>query len=86
MGQLIESWSTVTTRWGSLKPLSAKETTYANQVKGLAEFEIQLRFESSLNLTSKDRIKFGTRIFNIQSVINENEQKKMFIIRATEEV
>ena len=85
-GQMQESWSDVSTRWASVKPLNSGESTQADQVQGLTKHEIRLRYDSTLAITPADRISYDSRILNISSVINEGERNVEYVIQATEEV
>ena len=57
------------TVWANINPLSAQERVQGDQVKAIRTHRIIMRFYSPA-ITSVDRIKFGTRIFNIVSVVD----------------
>lgn len=69
----------MTTTWGTFKsvraaiwPLRGTEYIAAMQVTSEISHKIRIRYLD--NVTSKMRIKFGTRYFDIQSIINPDER------------
>ena len=84
-GQDQESWATIATRWGQVKPMSSKELVASNQVQSNATHEVKLRYDSSLNLTAKDRILYDGRFLNIESIINVGERNKEYVLICKEE-
>lgn len=83
-GGISSDFSTSQTVWGALKPLSGKEVFTQGQVQKNVTHEIIVRYNSSL--TTANRIKFGTRLFNVRSVIDLEERGEYFKILAEEGV
>ena len=81
-GQVKPNWQTVYTRWAAIRPLRGKEYEEAHQMKAIETHEITLRY---VPITRKDRIRYGSRIFNIESVINVGERNKELLCRCVEE-
>ena len=61
------------TVWANINPLSAMERVQGDQVKAIRSHRIIIRFYSP-GITTADRIKMGTRIFNIVSIVNPGER------------
>lgn len=69
--QPVLSWSRLGDRWASIKPASGQRFVASEQIRDATTHKIVIRFFPGL--TPKDRIKYGSRIFNLLSVINEGE-------------
>lgn len=85
-GQEVEDgsgWVTSATRWASITPLSGRELVNATQVQPDVSHKVQMRYMAGI--TAEMRLKFGTRIFNISSVINVGEKKKELLIMCIEQ-
>jgi SPP1 family predicted phage head-tail adaptor len=63
IGEQTNSWATLLTIWAHIEPLTGKELFYAQQIQAEADTKISIRHYDGL--TSKDRIKFGTRYYSI---------------------
>ncbi len=72
-GGTTRGWTTITKRWTNIKPLRGTEKYEAQQVEGKTSFKMQMRYYSAIDQTW--RIKYGTRIFNIMSVVNIAERR-----------
>jgi len=83
-GQVVESWTTIATRWASIRPVSGDEAEEGKQVKAKATHEIKLRHLA--DITTKDRAKLGSRSFNIYSIINTEEKNKETVLKCIEAV
>ena len=59
--------------WAHINPLSAMERVQGDQVKAIRSHRITTRFYSP-GATSADRIKMGTRIFDIVSIVDPGER------------
>lgn len=71
MGQLIPTWTTLDTRFASIEPLTGRELINAQQVNAEITHKVTLRYYAA---NSKMRVKYGTRLFEIMSVINKEER------------
>lgn len=78
------TWSTFATRWVSLHPLAGDERTQAHQVVAQASHEVRMHYLAGLTTRMRGRI--GSRIFNIGSVIDPEEQHRELRLTCTEEV
>ncbi len=83
-GGYTETWATVTNGavCASIEPASSKEVFHAHQLNHLVTHKIVCRFLSGV--TSADRVVFGTRAFNIRSVLNPLERNRMLVLLCEE--
>lgn len=59
------TWADVSTVYGSIRPLTAREIDNGKAQQADITHEIRIRHYAGL--TSKHRFKFGTRVFNIEA-------------------
>lgn len=71
-GEPTENWTTLATVWASVEPLSGEEFFQAQQENAEVTHRVRLRFRSGI--TPKHRLKVGTRILDIVSVIDPEER------------
>lgn len=72
-GGHAQTWTTAQARWAKIEPLNGRELFNAQQVKADVTHKICIRYYEGL--TPHYRFKFGTRYFNIASVINPDSQR-----------
>lgn len=73
-GQVVENWTTYITRRAEIVPLTGRELFAAQQVDGEVTHKVIMRYDSGV--TSKMRLLFGSRVLNIESIININEANR----------
>lgn len=73
-GDQTPTWTALGTVWASVEPLSGREYFAAAQMQSEINARVTLRPISGVTITPKDRVKFGTRYFDVQSVINLEER------------
>jgi SPP1 family predicted phage head-tail adaptor len=83
-GSFAVTWRTFATSWASIDPLLGKEYFAAAREQADISHKIRMRFVSGLN--HRMRILFGTRIFEIESVINLGERNRELVIMCRESV
>ena len=71
-GGVARGWSTVVSRWAEIIPLRGQEKFDASQMEAQTNVKIRIRYHSGIDATW--RIKHGSTIYNIKSVINYGEQ------------
>jgi SPP1 family predicted phage head-tail adaptor len=81
-GQPINGWTTIAERWAAVLPASGQFFVASEQIRNSTSHKIVMRYFDGL--TPKDRIKLGSRIFNVLSVIDESSLKVRHTILATE--
>lgn len=79
-GGIQEAWTTVHSPWAKLEALSGKEMEVAKQVRADINYRITIRYYSGL--TSKHRITWNNKTFNIVSIQNPGERNEDHIILA----
>jgi SPP1 family predicted phage head-tail adaptor len=72
-GSTTQSWSTVTTVWASVEPISGRELLRGDQVAADVTHRVRLR-APGLTLTPRHRLLFGSRHLAIDRVINVEER------------
>lgn len=85
-GQPVQTWTDLATRWAGIQSVlgQSKEEFTGEQVTGEITHRITMRYYPGL--TSKDRLLFGTRVFNIVAIDNVMELNHVLEIRAKEVV
>jgi len=78
------SWATFATVWARVKPLKGFEKLRAMQIQSEVTHKITIRYRSGI--TTGMRVNFNSRIFNIKSSININEDDQWLEIIAEEGV
>lgn len=84
-GAVKSTWATLTTAWGAVWPVSAKEYIAAGQLFTNLTHRVRIRYTGS-SLTTKCRIKFGTRYLDIKGIVNTEERNEMLDLMCTEEI
>lgn len=83
-GGIIETWSDVATVHASISPKGGRE--FFNAAAVAADITHMIRIRNYDALTNSHRLKFGTRIFNIKSVLRSDEIKHIMEVQVTEVV
>ncbi|WP_339684235.1 phage head closure protein [Gimesia maris] len=83
LGEVNESWSSLSERWASIEPLQGRELEHAQQISEDINFKITLRHMTGV--TPEHRITFNGRTFHILSVINTMEQNKELVLLCKED-
>jgi SPP1 family predicted phage head-tail adaptor len=73
-GEESQTWSTYATAWASISPMAGRELEHASQVFASANYKIIIRHNSSV--TPSHRVLWGTRIFEINAVLNVLERNR----------
>ena len=83
-GSGILTWTTTTTVWAAIEPLSGKEYFSQSQTQNEAGVRIVIRYYSGIDETW--RLVSGGKTYVIESVINENERDRMMVLMCLEGV
>lgn len=70
-GEKVATWAKTADRWASIRPVSGKEGTHGGRIRETTTHEIKLRWVDGL--TAENRVVFGSRTFEVESVLNFNE-------------
>jgi SPP1 family predicted phage head-tail adaptor len=69
-----DPWVTFYTVWAAVEPLSGRELLVANNVTPQTRIRVRIRYLKGV--TQGMRVKYGERIFNIQSVADIKERHR----------
>jgi len=82
-GGFTEAWVTAATLWAAIDPVKGYERYQAHQVQTPVSHKVTIRYRSGV--TTKKRFLFGSRVFEIKEVLNQNEANEFLVIRALEQ-
>lgn len=85
-GQQTETWSNIGTAYARVAPLRGREYLAASGEKANLTHEVTMRARNDVSLMPRDRIQFGARLFDIQSVINVDERDRQWSIMCVEKL
>jgi SPP1 family predicted phage head-tail adaptor len=83
-GSVITAWETFSTTWASVEPLIGKE--YFAQQREQATVSHKIRMRHIAGITHKMRIAWGTRLFEIESVLNVGERNREIVLMCSEAI
>lgn len=84
-GDPIQTWTTRYCRWAEVRPATGREIFRAQKVEGQVDTTVTLRGEELTGLKPKWRVKFGSRLFGIEAIINDLERDIMVMLICKEE-
>jgi len=82
--ETVKSWVKLHDAYASILPLKATEKFVSKRTKSEVTHKVLLRYIPNINPNM--RIVFGSRVFEIDSVLNIREENKILQIIATEEL
>lgn len=83
-GGVINTWSTVATVWAAVEPLRGREFIEARATQAQVDTRIRIRYQASLSLTPKMRVTWGSRVYDIQAVIELRTEHREIHLMAKE--
>jgi SPP1 family predicted phage head-tail adaptor len=83
-GQVVETWTKIETVWATIGPITGRE--YFNASGERAEVTHRLSIWWGPSVAPRDRVIYGSRIFDIKSVINVKEMNRDLELMCTEHV
>lgn len=81
-GEPVVTWITFATVWAAIEPLSGRDAILAQQSSSPHTYKMTIRYMRGVN--GSHRILYGTRIFEINSVINLEEKNTYLEMQCTE--
>lgn len=84
MGGITESWATHATVRASVEPLIGKEYFAAQAVTTANQVKFRIRYLSTV--TTKMRINYDSKIYDIQSIANHRDLNREMVIMGVEYV
>lgn len=83
-GAVSDSWTTVLNTFASVEPVSDRERIEAESVFADRTHRIRIRRPPGTNIDTAMRITWGTRTFNILSIVDPWERGRELVIMAAE--
>ena len=83
-GESTLTWSTYQKVWMSIEPASGREFFASDQLNAVMSHKVKTRFIDGV--TTKMRILYGTRVFEILSIVNIREIGHEMILMCKEDV
>lgn len=87
LGVDVKTWSTLGTFWARVRPLTGRELILAQQVNATLSHEVTFRNVGgigSLSVTTQDRLKWGTHVLNIDSIVEANGYNEYYKVMCME--
>lgn len=84
VGGVIDTWGTFATVRAEILPLSGREYLESQQVNAEEITRFTIRYLP--NITTKMRILWGTRVYDIRSIMNVSQVDKIMELRVVEDV
>lgn len=81
-GGFTESWADTATVWAAFAPASGYEKMIAGQMKSEISHNVLMRYRPGV--TTKMRIAWGARTFDIKEVINVDEANRTLKLKCVE--
>lgn len=81
-GQQVETWTDIATVWSNINPIAGREFFAAETVNSEITHKIRIRFRS--DITPDMRVVYQSRMFFIQTVINEYEKNTVLQLMCKE--
>lgn len=76
-GAVVNSWEEIAKPWAEVAPLSAREFVAAQATQSEVTTRITIRFRS--DVTSKHRIVYAGKIFNIEGVLADDKSGRDYL-------
>lgn len=83
-GQPVDTWKVFKQAWASLAPVSAREFFASSGQRATVTHKIQMRY-GSVTVRPSDRARLGDRVFDIVSIVNENERNQTHTLMVIEQ-
>ncbi|MFA5313219.1 MAG: phage head closure protein [Methanomassiliicoccales archaeon] len=77
-------WGTFSTMCASIEPVSGREPYSAQQLQGHVSHKVRIRYLAGV--THGMRVLYGTRTFDIQAVIDEDEKGVSMLLYCQEQL
>lgn len=85
-GETRKQWSDVASRRAHIEPLSGRELWQARQTDATVSHRVTMRADRSLSIVPQMRVKFGTRVFDINAALTVDEIHHEQVLYCTEVV
>ena len=78
----LENWTTVATVWAAVSDISGKEYFQAGALQSEVTTRIKIRYRTGI--TTSMRVLYGSRVFQILSVIDKDERHRVIELMCKE--
>jgi SPP1 family predicted phage head-tail adaptor len=85
-GQQTRTWTKLGTQMAAIDPVRGREYFAASGEKADVTHEIRMRARTDIALTPRDRVYVGTRIFDVKSVLDLNDDGREWLLMCIENV
>lgn len=85
-GDEAKTWTTLATVRAQVWPLSGREFVAAQTAQAELTTRIDIRARADLALTPKDRVKWGTRTFDIRHIVDVGARGREYQLLCTERI
>lgn len=85
-GDQVKTWTTLATVWAEKIEMTGRERNVGAVVLADVTHEFRIRARPDLALTPKDRVRFGSRVFDIRAVIERADSRAEYRLQCTESV
>lgn len=82
LGEPAQSWSEVATVPAHIEPMGGREALVAGQLNAMSSYAIRLRFYPGLS--TRMRVRYGDRVFEIVTVQNVDERNREIVLSCIE--
>jgi SPP1 family predicted phage head-tail adaptor len=83
-GEPVETWTELRKAWGAVEHAGGSEFPSGGGIKSKVSATVTTHYFPGAN--SQMRLRLGQRTFNVESVVNQNEQNRFLVWRVTETV
>lgn len=81
-GEPIHAWNTFDQVWASIEPISGREYFASKETRSQSTHRIRIRYRSGLS--TKMRISWDSRYFDIESILNPDERDRELVLMCVE--
>jgi SPP1 family predicted phage head-tail adaptor len=83
-GQQVITWGTFAILWADIRPSEATETFESGQFKTERRHVVRMRYYDQL--TTRNRLKFGTRYFDVTGIRYVREIEREMVVDCVERI
>lgn len=83
-GEVLISYNEIKETRAGIYPVKGEEKYINAELLNTVSHKIEIRYDSNINITPKNRVVFNGRIFDIESVINLSEKNVTLFLFCSE--
>ena len=84
-GSILTTWETFASAWASIEPLIGREYFAQQREQATVSHKIRMRYQPGITHRGM-RVTWGTRLFEIESVLNVGERDREIVLMCSENV